>query len=279
MTDAAAEAERPGRLLVVGQSSFIARHFCATCGQPLAAVGHEAIDRPNLLDGVDRVINFARHPLLGQDDYRPAAMDPDLRLAERIGDRDIAYIMLSSRKVYAPSDRPLRESDPTAPQDLYGRHKLAAEQALRARLGGRVTILRLANVFGYERGPERRTFLSLTLDRLARDGRVHFDMSPLVERDFLPVDRCARLLAKVVADPPGGVLNLGSGIALPTGRIGLWVIEGYGRGQLVIESPREHDAFVLDVTRLSNLYGPPCTYDELRTSCIELGRRLASAAG
>jgi UDP-glucose 4-epimerase len=72
------------------------------------------------------------------------------------------------------------------------------------------------------------------------------------------------------------VLNIGSGIALPTGGVALWVLEGYGRGELVIERPQEHDAFVLDVVRLRSLYGPPCTYEELRTSCLELGRRLAS---
>jgi dTDP-4-dehydrorhamnose reductase/UDP-glucose 4-epimerase len=82
-----------------------------------------------------------------------------------------------------------------------------------------------------------------------------------------------------VAAPPGGVLNVGSGIPLPTGRVALWVLEGFGRGELVIESPREHDAFVLDVGRLTSLYGPPCTYDELRTACLDLGRRLASETG
>ena len=159
------------------------------------------------------MISFARHPLLGSEDYRPATMDPDLRLAERLAGREIDYVMLSSRKVYAPSARPLAETDPTGPQDLYGRHKLAVEDALRARLGARLTILRLANVFGYERGPARRTFLSLTLDGLAREGRIRFDMSPFVERDFLPVEACARVLARIVAAPPGGVLNVGSGIA------------------------------------------------------------------
>lgn len=263
------------RLLVVGQNSFLARHFREAC--PAGRfVGHDAIGRPDLLDGVDRVISFARHPLLGQEGYRPAEMDPDLCLAARIGDRPIAYVMLSSRKVYAPGPGPLGEGDPTVPQDRYGEHKLAVEQQLRARLGARLTVLRLANVFGYERGPERRTFLSLTLDQLARDGHVHFDMSPLVERDFLPVEGCARLLAQIVAQPPGGVLNLGSGIALATGRIALWVIEGFGRGQLVIDSPREHDPFVLDVGRLQSLYGTPCTIDDLRESCLAIGRRLAA---
>ena len=265
-----------GRLLVVGAGSFIARHFLAACQEPVSAVGHHAIDRPDLLEGVGRVISFARHSLLGSEHYWVATMDPDVRLAERVAGREIDYVMLSSRKVYAPSAKSLVETDRAAPQDLYGRHKLAAERVLRARLGRRLTILRLANIFGYERGPGRRTFLSLLLDRLARDGQIRFDMSPFTTRDFLPVEACARLLAHIVAAPPGGVLNVGSGIALPTGRLALWVLEGYGRGELVIEAPHEHDAFVLDVAALSSLYGPPCTYEELRTSCLEIGRRLAS---
>jgi dTDP-4-dehydrorhamnose reductase/UDP-glucose 4-epimerase len=268
-----------GRLLVVGHHSFLARHLLAACAQPVAAVAHDAVDRPDLLDGIDRVISFARHPLLGSADYRVATMDPDLRLAGRIGARGIDYVMLSSRKVYAPSAKPLGETDPTGPQDLYGRHKLALEQALRERLGARLTILRLANVFGYERGPARRTFMSLTLDQLARDGQIRFDMSPFVVRDFLSVEACARVLARIVATPPGGVLNVGSGIALPTGRVALWVLEGYGRGELVIESPREHDQFVLDIGELTRRYGPSCTYDELRASCLDLGRRLAREPG
>jgi dTDP-4-dehydrorhamnose reductase/UDP-glucose 4-epimerase len=217
--------------------------------------------------------------LLGSADYDPGAMDPDLRLAERVAGRDIDYMMLSSRKVYGPSARPLAETARTAAQDLYGRQKLAVEQALQARLGPRLTILRLANVFGYERGPARRTFMSQLLDRLAQEGRIRFDMSPFTPRDFLPVEACARVLARIVAAPPGGVLNVGSGIALPTGRVALWVLEGYGRGELVIERPQENDDFVLDVRRLRSLYGPPCTYDELRESCLQLGRRLASETG
>jgi UDP-glucose 4-epimerase len=259
-----------GRLLVVGRNSFIARHFLAACAEPVVAVGHRAIDQPDLLDGVDRIICFTRHPLLEGHH----ATDPNLRIGERILGRGIDFVMLSSCKVYAAATRPLAESDPTGPRDRYGQHKLAVEQALGARLGARLTILRLANVFGDERAEGRRTFFALMLDRLAREGRIRFDMSPFVTRDFLPVSACARVLAQIVAAPPGGILNVGSGIALPTGRVALWLLEGYGRGELVIESPQERDAFVLDINRLTKLYGAPCTYDELRTSCLDLGRRL-----
>ncbi|MGH6904788.1 MAG: hypothetical protein ACREIR_18840 [Geminicoccaceae bacterium] len=132
---AAPERRDAGRLLVVGRNSFIARHFLATCPEAALAVEHDAIDRPDLLDGIDRIVSFARHPLLGSEDDRPGTVDPDLRLARRIAGREIDYVMLSPRKVYAPSPRPLAESAPTAPQVRYGRHKLAAEQALGERLG------------------------------------------------------------------------------------------------------------------------------------------------
>jgi UDP-glucose 4-epimerase len=266
-----------GRILIVGRGSFLAGQVLgALPPERVRAVGHDETLRPDLLDEVACAVNFGRHPLLGSEAYRLDTMDPDLRLARRLGEREIAYLMLSTRKVYAPSEGALAEDAPTAPVDGYGRAKLAVEERLRGLLGERLTILRLANVFGYERRPGRVTFLSSLLERLATDGEVHYDISPFVARDFLPVEAFVRLLLALAQAPPGGVLNVGSGIALPTGRLALWIIEGYGRGRLVIDSPREHDAFVLDVTRLRALQGEPCSFTELRARAVALGRRLAA---
>jgi dTDP-4-dehydrorhamnose reductase/UDP-glucose 4-epimerase len=63
---------------------------------------------------------------------------------------------------------------------------------------------------------------------------------------------------------------------LPTGRLALWVLEGFGRGELVVESAAEKDTFVLDVSRLTDLYGRPCSLDDLRDACVAIGRRLAA---
>jgi UDP-glucose 4-epimerase len=267
----------PGRILVVGRHSYLAQHFLEALGPAeVVAVRHEEIERPDLLEGIGCIVNFCRQPLTASDARGPEQTDADLRLARRIGGRDIAYVMLSSRKVYAPSDAPLSETSPTVPRDPYGRHKLAVEHALRDLIGERLTVLRLANVFGYERAPGRRTFVAMSLDSLAREGRIRYAMSPFVERDFLPVTAFADVLAKVVRTPPGGVLNVGSGIGLPAGRLALWILEGFGRGELVIASTEEKDAFVLDITRLAGLYGRPCTLGALRDACLAIGRRLAA---
>lgn len=264
----------PGsRLLIMGRNGFLARHLMnALPPRTFLAAGHDALDRADLVDDTRTVISCMLDPTLGRDGY-DLDQDPDVRLARRIEDRPIRYLMLSSRKVYAPCDIPLKEADPTGPLDPYGRNKLAVERRLRDLLGERLTILRLANIFGYER--DRRTFLGLLLDRLAGEGSIHYDMSPFVRRDFLPVERAAALLAKLVQDPPGGVLNLGSGIGLPVGRLALWILEGYGRGCLVIEQPREHDAFTLDVAQLQAHVGPVIQTDQLEAACRRIGQRLA----
>ena len=197
-----------------------------------------------------------------------------MRLANRIGERDIAMIMLSSRKVYAPSDRPFAESSPTGPTDAYGANKLLAEQRLRALLGERLTILRLANIFGDERVPGRRSFLAMLLNRLAEENQILYDMSPFVERDFLPVEILAKLLSAIIREPPRGIMNVGSGLPLPTGKLALWIMEGFGGGELLIDSFEEKDRFVLNIGRLQARFGPPCSLNDLKMRCLDLGSRL-----
>ena len=245
----------------------------------MVARSHGDLGADDLLDGIDIALNCARHPASSGDDYDIERLDPDLLLARRITERGLPMIMLSSRKVYAPSDHPLDEAAALGPSDAYGRNKQRAEEAVREILGDRLTILRLANIFGDERIEGRRSFLALTLNRLAEKQQIFYDMSPFVERDFLPVETLAGLLAKIVQEPPGDVMNVGSGIGLQSGRIALWIMEGYGGGEFLVGSHKEKDRFVLDISRLSARYGQPCTYDDLRERCLALGRGLRQSTG
>jgi nucleoside-diphosphate-sugar epimerase len=267
--------ERDGRLLLIGKNSFIAGHLLdALPHDRVIAKSHGDLATSDLLDGIDLVINCARHPNSSRDDYDVERLDTDVLLARRIDDRDIKMIMLSSRKVYAPSDHPLDEGAALGPSDGYGRNKLKAERGARKILGERLSVLRLANIFGDERIQGRRSFLAMTLNRLAEHQQIRYDMSPFAERDFLPVDSLANVLSRIIQEPPGGVMNVGSGISLPTGRIALWIMEGYGGGALLIDSYEEKDRFVLDISRLKERYGQPCTENDLKQRCLDLGKAL-----
>jgi hypothetical protein len=47
----------------------------------------------------------------------------------------------------------------------------------------------------------------------------------------------------------------------------------------VVGSPRGHGALLLDVARLTGLYGPPCNFEDLRNTCLSLGPPARGLSG
>jgi nucleoside-diphosphate-sugar epimerase len=263
-------------ILVTGAGGFIGRAIVQALGADARPASHLAFREPARFAAMTAVVHAGRHPQLGQPGYR-VEEDVELALARLAAERDLPFFSLGSRKVYAPSSRPLAEDDPLGPTDRYGEQKLALEEALAGILGPRLTRLRLANIFGFE--PGRQTFMGMMLEALAREAPITFDMSPFVARDFLPVETAALAIARLARNPPGGIVNIGSGIGLETGRLALALIEGHGRGRLLVTDPRHHDPFTLDVTRMTTLTGIATDATTILDRARTIGRelRLASA--
>ncbi|MDD0841202.1 NAD-dependent epimerase/dehydratase family protein [Pseudomonas sp. Gutcm_11s] len=269
---------------VVGQGSFIGRALKA---RPEAAgwrfVGwRQALLEDDWLEGVDCLINCAFNDSLKREPYS-ASRDIDLQLGERLLSRpEVRYLMLSSRMVYGPARAGgrLHEALPTQPVNPYGMAKLHSEEALAALLGDRLTVLRLSNVCGYELEEGRRSFFAMASRSLVGDARIVLDMSPFVERDFLPVEILASWLPQIVSRLRPGLYNLGAGHGTATGRIAQWLIEGHGSGQLLVSDLREHDGFWLDMQRSHEAFGVAgLGEDFLRAYCRALGARLREEGG
>ena len=264
------------RTLLVGRSSLLASWFVEHAGDvDLRRVSHDESDWPSLFDGVGCVVNFAYHPKYPTSPYAPE-IDFDRRLADAIGSRGVHYVMLSSRKVYGDAVKfGASETDAAEGCDQYSRNKAATEAYLRETLGERLTVLRIANVIGYERVPGRKRFMALVLHRLKTEGRIVYDMNPFVRRDFVTDRFFADILRKVIELRPSGIFNLGSGIPLETGWIAMWVLEGYGKGELVVESPRVVDEYVPNVRKQTDTFGLSLSVEDIRNHCVNIGRRLA----
>ncbi|WP_339546026.1 NAD-dependent epimerase/dehydratase family protein [Pseudomonas sp. RA_35y_Pfl2_P32] len=265
-------------IVVVGDTSLIAQAL-RQCGQTAGwrFIGHrEALTSSAWLDGVGQVLNLAYNPAL-RNGYEHA-LDFELALARRIEPLPhVRYIMASSRLVYGPAihDQALHESQEPQPVATYGVGKLITEQALTQMLGERLTIVRMSNIFGYEIAQTRRNFFAIALRSLLDQQRIVLDMSPFVERDFLPVEVLASWLIPIAENPQPGLFNLGAGIGTPTGRIAQWLIEGFGSGELLVTNLREFDAFRLDIGAARATYGiPGLTTTALRQHCQALGARL-----
>lgn len=267
------------RVTVVGQSSLIAQALKALPGAAdWQFIGHvQARQGHEWLDHTDQIINCAFDDRLKQEPYQPE-LDMDLWLAVQLRERpQIRYTLLSSRMAYGLplADGRLHTALPPQPINLYGQAKWRTEQALRELLGDRLLVLRLSNIFGQEDVPGRRNFFAMALRSLREHGRIVLDISPFVERDFLPVDQLAQSLVHISQFWQSGLFNLGAGHGLPTGRIAQWLIEGHGRGELLVNNLREHDAFWLDMSATRQTFGiPPTPAALIRERCLALGAAL-----
>lgn len=270
-------------VMVVGANSLIASALGARMDTASwRFVGHDAaLASHDLLQGVDVLINCAFDPRLKAGAY-DSACDFDLSLAEMLREWPaVHYVMLSSRLAYGPArgGGRLVETLACAPDRPYGVAKYTTEQSLGRALGTRLTVLRLANVFGDELRPGRQSFFAMALRTLRDEGRIVLDMSPFVERDFIPAEEVAAALVRVARAPRPGLFNLGAGHGTPTGRIAQWLIEGHGSGELVSTSPREFDPFWLDMSASGVAFGIERTPAELlRQRCQQLGERLRRGA-
>ncbi|HYF20673.1 MAG TPA: NAD-dependent epimerase/dehydratase family protein [Ramlibacter sp.] len=266
---------------VVGAGSLIAQALRRHPGAAGWRFLHfaQATAMPDALDGVDLLINCAFARRLRTESY-DAACDADVQLAHRLAP-PARFLMLSSRLAYGPAgdDPCLHESRVPRPDRPYGINKLTTERALAAMLGDRLTVLRLGNAFGDEDQAGRQNFLAIALRSLRQQRRVVLDISPFVERDFIPVDLLAERIVHISSMPKAGLYNLGAGTAVPTGRIAQWLIEGHGDGELVVTDMREHDAFQLDIGAAQRTFGIAAVpLLQVRQACLHLGRRAREAA-
>lgn len=267
------------RVLLVGKNSFLAKSFIEREGSGFAldAISHTEIDAADLT-GYDCVVNMAYRWSYFNTPYNEEA-DFALGVARKVAESGVAasgahFFMLSSRKVYGTSTPfPVPETAPLLAQDFYGTNCIATETRVRELLGERCTILRPANVFGFE--PYRHTFFGLAITRLLASEPLIFNFSAFTPRDFLPVDEFARMLGGLVRAKAPGVFNVGSGVALPIGQVALWIIEGYGRGEIHITKPHEFDRFRLDISKLEAVIGAqPDLTETIREASVEIGRKI-----
>lgn len=266
---------------VIGKNSFLARALYKTAGAAQDTDGwrflshDEALADHGWTQGLRAVVNFAFAPQMSACGY-DAALDVDTQLAQLVTGGAAHYVMISSRKVYGASARPvaLREDGPVHPDSPYGAAKLAIEASLEDTLGQeRLSIIRPSNIFGVE--PGRKTFFGMALTRLLDEGKIVYDFNPDVPRDFLSVWRFSADLMRILNAPQAGVFNLGAGFGTACGDIASWLMEGYGRGELVVADDVTKDAFWMDMTKTRAAYGLDAySPEDQKADCLRVGKAL-----
>lgn len=166
-----------------------------------------AVARHSALSSCDVLINTAAHTAVdaAEEEQQRATAVNDIapgNLAQRCAAEGVHLVHLSTDYVFGSNAprRPLTPADPTSPDTVYGRTKLAGE----ARLAGfDATILRTAWVYSGNTLPTHRDFVStmLRLEQSRSQLQVVDDQHgcPTYAVDL------ARVVWQVAAERPGGI--------------------------------------------------------------------------
>ncbi|PZO75765.1 MAG: dTDP-4-dehydrorhamnose reductase [Mesorhizobium amorphae] len=166
-------------VLVAGREGQVARalaeladeRFRFVClGRPdLDITDRASVRRAIEAERPDAIVNAAAYTAVDKAESEPelayaANRDGPANLAEAAADAGLPLVHLSTDYVFpGTSQDPYRETDPTGPLGVYGRSKLAGEEAVAAAQPAHA-ILRTAWVYG----PHGANFLK-TMLRLAKD--------------------------------------------------------------------------------------------------------------
>ena len=150
-----------GRIAILGSNGQVGRELARLASAraiPVAAFDRVQCDitDPDALDrainGAGVVVNCAAYTAVDRADSEreaPFGINAEApgMMAEICARRGVPLVHISTDYVFDGSgDRPWREDDPVAPLSVYGRSKLAGEEAVRARLPEHI-ILRTSWVF------------------------------------------------------------------------------------------------------------------------------------
>ena len=216
------------RLLVIGGTAFVGRHFVEAC----IAAGHEVTvfhrgkTAPKLFPEARRVIGHRELDLAGLADgswdatidfcaYLPRQVSA---LADVLGSRGGRYVLISSVMVYPNETKnravetaalcpPLRLEPLAVDMSNYGSLKAMCEQVALSRFGADTLILRPSTIIGPYDYTGRLTYW---LRRLAAGGAILAPAPPESMLQLVDVRDMATWLLRLVTEKASGVFNVAS---------------------------------------------------------------------
>jgi UDP-glucose 4-epimerase len=258
------------RILITGAGGHLGGHLVAALqnAHEIVAVTRKVADlaQPDFCDRlppVDAIVHLAQSP-----HFRNPAMEAEVMavnadstaklLAWGKANGTKQFVLASTGSVYAASDSPLKESDPTQNADLYSRSKLTAEaHCARYAEDLNITILRIFFMYG---PAQEGKFMSRMIESIAQgkavtcEGAEGFYCNPLYVMDAVTA------ITRALSVKGSHMVNLAGPETLSLKKLSEKIGQALGVAPIFdIKRDAPTKRIVADITKQTALLGAPTT--------------------
>jgi UDP-glucose 4-epimerase len=199
------------KIILIGYKSFIQTHLFNHLKKKffIKKIKFKKINKKNI-ESFDIIINCSNSKNFLNNKYNKK-YDRNIKIANIVKLTGAKLFLLSSRQVYSQKFF-LNEKSNLNPLSSYAKNCMISEKSCQKLLKNNLLILRLSNVFGFEKGKKKKpSLVSLVLEGLKRK-EIVFDNNYFLYKDFLPIKLLCLYIEKLIKLNVKGVLNIGSGI-------------------------------------------------------------------
>lgn len=203
------------KIILVGRKSFLSQNFSFFLKKKKIKFLRISLNKfiklnHNKLKNYELILNFSINKDFVKKKYA-IKNDLDLKVAKKIKETNIRFIVLSTSKVYKSAPN-LKETSLKRPLTNYGKNKLKSEIGIKKILTNYV-ILRTSNIIGRKLIKNKRSVTNTFFDMVRSNIKKNKIVIPEKNffKDFIFIEDFCIVLLKILTKKIIGIYNLSSG--------------------------------------------------------------------
>ena len=203
------------KIILVGRKSFLSQNFSFFLKEKKIKFLRISLNNfiklnQNKLKNYQTILNFSINKDFVKKKYA-INNDLDLKIAKKIKETNIRFIVFSTSKVYK-SATSLKETSLKRPLTNYGKNKLKSENGIKKILTNYV-ILRTSNIIGRKLRKNKRSVTNTFFDTVRSNAKKNKIVIPEKNffKDFIFIEDFCIVLLKILTKKIKGIYNLSSG--------------------------------------------------------------------
>ena len=263
------------KILIIGKRGFIGKSlnkFLKTKHDVKLISFKKALNFKQI-DKYNYVINSSTNKDYIKKKYNKN-FDNDLKISERINNKKIIYIFLSTSKVYEAKPN-INEKSKLSPKSNYSKNKLMTEKILFSKLKNNLIILRISNIIGNKLKFSKnlhKTFVDVFYE-WAKKGII-FDNNQNY-KDFISIQKFCEIMNMIILKDLRGTFNLSIGKKIFLNDIVKW-LNHFNKNKFKIVNYSRAPArnFYLNNKKLMSKIKISNNLESLKKDCLNLSKKL-----